>query len=166
MPNVKWRVDSEELFRAYYDATVRDAHRYASRLTGDRSRAEDLVQDVYLELLRHARAGTVVEVSLGWLLVAVRHRFLDAIRGQEREDRRLRLAWSRPDDEAVGPVDQNAGALDGFGLSDRERAALTLRYVDDLPVAAVARELGTTVRATESLLARARARARSEARDA
>ena len=63
-------MDIEVRFLDCYDATVRDVHRYASRLTGDRSRAEDLVQDVYLQLLRHARSGTVVDASLGWLLVA------------------------------------------------------------------------------------------------
>jgi RNA polymerase sigma-70 factor (ECF subfamily) len=37
------------------------------------------------------------------------------------------------------------------------RAALTLRYVDGLSVAEVARALGRTVHATEALLVRARA---------
>ena len=37
------------------------------------------------------------------------------------------------------------------------RAALTLRYLDGLPVPEVARALGRTVHATEALLVRARA---------
>lgn len=56
------------------------------------------------------------------------------------------------------------------GLSSRERAAVVMHHVDGLSVADVAKELGATVRATESLLARARAKARSskerEVRDA
>ena len=41
-------------------------------------------------------------------------------------------------------------------LPDDQRVALILRYVDDLTVADVANELGRSVRATESLLVRAR----------
>jgi RNA polymerase sigma-70 factor (ECF subfamily) len=161
-----WVVDSEERFLAFHDATVRDAYRYASRLAGgDRYRAEELVQDAYYELLRQVRAGALREVGPGWVVVTIRHRFLDGLRNREREERRLRLVWSRPDaSERHSPSD--GGVLDGALLSDRERAALTLRYVDDLPVADVDAAIGTTVRATESLLARARARVRAEVRDA
>jgi RNA polymerase sigma-70 factor (ECF subfamily) len=42
-------------------------------------------------------------------------------------------------------------------LSADHRLALILRYVDDLAVAEVANHLGRSLRATESILARARA---------
>jgi RNA polymerase sigma-70 factor (ECF subfamily) len=42
-------------------------------------------------------------------------------------------------------------------LGGHHRAALTLRYVDDLAVPQVAELLGRTVHATEALLVRARA---------
>ena len=161
-----WVVDSEERFLAFHDATVRDAYRYASRLTGgDRFRSAELVQDAYFELLRRVRAGELREVGPGWVVVTIRHRFLDGVRNREREERRLRLVWSRPDAPETQPT-PGGSVLDGAALSDRERAALTLRYVDDLPVADVAAAIGTTVRATESLLARAKARVRAEVRDA
>lgn len=162
-----WPVTTEELFLRCYDATLSELHRYASRLVGgDRSRAEDLVQEVYVLLLRQAQAGRIIEVGLGWLTVAARHRFLDSVRSAGREQRRLRLAWSRP---VADDPQRAAGAFDELaqlGLTDRDRAALTLRYVDDLTVHAVAAELGLSVAATESLLARARRRARREVRDA
>ena len=41
-------------------------------------------------------------------------------------------------------------------LTSPHRAALTLRYLDDLPVPEVAALLGRTVHATEALLVRAR----------
>jgi RNA polymerase sigma-70 factor (ECF subfamily) len=44
--------------------------------------------------------------------------------------------------------------LDALGA--HHRAALTLRYLDGLPVAQVAEHLGRTVHATEALLVRAR----------
>ncbi len=42
------------------------------------------------------------------------------------------------------------------------RAVLTLRYMDDLPVAEVARQLSRSERSIESLLARARVAFRTE----
>ena len=42
-------------------------------------------------------------------------------------------------------------------LTAAHRAALTLRYLDDLPVPQVAALLGRTLHATEALLVRARA---------
>ncbi|MGH3920974.1 MAG: RNA polymerase sigma factor, partial [Pseudonocardiaceae bacterium] len=45
--------------------------------------------------------------------------------------------------------------LDALGA--HHRAALTLRYLDGLPVAQVAEHLGRTVHAAEALLVRARA---------
>lgn len=156
----------EASFLAFYDSTVVDAYRYASRLVGnDRARTEDLVHDVYVGLLAKVKAGPTHEIGLGWVLVAIRHRFLDCLRRDQREERRLRLVWSSDD----AHIDASAvdGLLGAAGLSDRERAALTLRYIDDLSVPQVAREMGTSVHAVESLLARARMRVRrSEVRHA
>lgn len=158
----RWAVSDEAGFLAFYDATAPEAFRYASRLTGrDTPRAEELVQEAFFELLRQARRGAVSDVGPGWVMIAIRHRFLDQVRSAQREERRLRLVWSTPGDDP--PPDD---PLSGARLSDRERAALVLRYVDDLPVAEVAAALETSVRAAESLLARARARVRSEVRDA
>ena len=46
-------------------------------------------------------------------------------------------------------------------LSDEQRAALVLFHLHDQPIAAVADQLGPSVRATESLLVRARQRLRA-----
>lgn len=158
-----WTVTDELSLVACYDQSVRAVYRAASRLTGsNRERTDDLVQDVYLSLVRAVRSGAITEVGLGWLLTSVRHRYFDRVRGETRDEQRLRLVWSQPDAQAV-PVD----AADLSTLPERERVALVLRYVDDLPVAEVAALMGQSVHATESLLARARRRARTqEVRDA
>jgi len=135
-----------------------DLFGYAIRLTGgDRARAEDLVQETLLALVRHPD-GPTAQVTTGWLMVVLRRRFLDSVRSQRREDRRVlravRLDGSvEPDWSAV----EGGAALQALGrLSDLRRVALILRYVDDLPVQEVAQLLGRTPSATESLLARAR----------
>jgi RNA polymerase sigma-70 factor (ECF subfamily) len=159
-----WTVTDEVSLVACYDQSVAHVYRYASRLTGnDRARTDDLVQDVYLGLVRVARDGTLHTVGMGWLYTSVRHRFLDGIRGAAREERRLQLVRTLPNGQA-SEVREVCGLAD---LPDRERVAMVLRYLDDLPVADVAAEMGLTVHATESLLARARRRMRAqEVRDA
>jgi RNA polymerase sigma-70 factor (ECF subfamily) len=119
-----------------------------------------------LALLRAAQDRSVGEVTIGWLITVVRRRHVDRLRSAAREERRLRLVETLADGTAEaqepGVVPEKISAL-----SDRERTAITLRYVDDLPVAEVAGEMGISVRAAESLLARARSRIRdAEVRDA
>ncbi len=154
----RWKVDSEAGLLAFYDHAFDDAFRCAARLTrGDRAAAEDLVQDAFVRLVRAIRSGDVADVGVGWLITTIRRRFIDGLRSSKREERRIRLV-------AVDPVARNQPPLIApsllDGLSDRERAALIFRYVDDLPVAEVAALLDTTVRATESLLQRAKRNAR------
>ncbi len=162
MSERRWVIDDEVSLIACYDATVLEVYRYASRLaSNDRGLADDLVQDTYLRLVRAARGGDITEIGIGWLITTVRNRFCDGIRSAQREERRVRLAH-RPDEATEPQV-----ATDLSDLPQRERTALLLRYVDDLSVAEVAELMGTTVHATESLLARARRRVRArEVRDA
>lgn len=153
-----WDVTTEAGLLACYDAAFPAVYRYASRLAGARPAAEDLTQDAFLRLTRAARRGDVDAVGVGWLITTTRRIFLDGVRSADREERRLRLVANEP---VSGPPSVPAISL--AALSDRERAALVFRYVDDLPVAEVADLLGSSVRATESLLQRAKRRARGAA---
>jgi RNA polymerase sigma-70 factor, ECF subfamily len=141
-----------------YERTVDELYRYASRLTGgDRASADELVQETYLSVLRRIRAGQQETVDIGWLIVHCRRRFLDELRRDRRSRARERRAVE------LSPVGDRGGrAIDALAtVAGEHRVALVLRYVDDLPVAEVARELGRSVHATESLLSRARTSLRS-----
>jgi RNA polymerase sigma-70 factor (ECF subfamily) len=63
-------------------------------------------------------------------------------------------------DQLADPWDEQLDALRARETLDRlapqHRAALTLRYLDDLPVGQVAELLDRTLHATEALLVRAR----------
>jgi RNA polymerase sigma-70 factor (ECF subfamily) len=137
-----------------------EVYRYAVRLTGgDRALAEDLVQDACVDLVRVDRSGGAAELGVGWLIVVVRRRYLDHLRRTDRDTRRVDRATAG--DELITAPDwasvRGGDALTCLGLlSADQRAALVLRYVDDLPVAEVAELMDRTVAATESLLARAR----------
>jgi RNA polymerase sigma-70 factor, ECF subfamily len=149
---------------AFYRAHVDELFRYLSRLTGgDRERTEDLVQEVFVALVRAVRDGRVDVVRVGWLISTARFLFLHAERHDRRERRRVEVvgAWR----DAVLPFGAELTSSLAVRsavqqLSDVERAALVFRYVEDLPVQQVATMLDRSVDATESLLARARRRLR------
>lgn len=161
----EWEVSTEAGFMACYRATFDEVYAYAGMLCGsDRAAAEDVVHDVYLATLARARRGEVQSINVGYLVTAARRRRIDQWRRDDRERRKLTLVHS-----ANTPYDAPRSLPPTMlaALSERERAAVVLRYVDDLPVAEVAHELGVSTRAAESLLARAMRRLRrEEARDA
>jgi RNA polymerase sigma-70 factor (ECF subfamily) len=89
-----------------------------------------------------------------------RHKLADHWRRVEREQRGLRLLGGKParvDDPWETLIDRIRAheVLDQLGA--HHRAALTLRYLDGLPVPEVAQYLDRTLHATEALLVRARA---------
>ena len=139
-----------------YDRALPEVYGYLLARCGQRALAEDLTAETFLAAVR---AGDV-PISVGWLIGTARHKLVDHWRRVEREDRGLRLLdGGRPDTE--DPWDAELDALRARQVLDRlgpaHRAALVLRYLDDLTVAQVAEALGRTLHATEALLVRARA---------
>jgi RNA polymerase sigma-70 factor (ECF subfamily) len=90
-----------------------------------------------------------------------RHKLADHWRGQARDERRLQAVATDLDRPPEDTWDAAVDAMDArsvlAGMAAQHRAALTLRYVDGLPVREVAEHLERTVHATEALLVRARA---------
>jgi RNA polymerase sigma factor (sigma-70 family) len=130
------------------------ARRTALGVLGDTEAAADVAQDVAITAVR--RAGSLRDPAAldAWL-----HRI--AVRAALREARR---AGRRREAERAGhdpPTDRDDAALAGSvalldGLPARQRAALTLRYVHDLPDAAIARALRCRPGTVRSLLSRGR----------
>lgn len=149
-------VTTREGLMAFYESAFSEVYRSAARLTrGDGPAAEDLVQDAFVRLTRSARAGHVDKVG-------VRRLHIDRLRAHEREARRVRLVSAAVVEASSTEPLAMSGMLDA--LSPRERAAVVLRYIEDLPVAEVSELMDTTVRATESLLQRAKRKAQAARR--
>src|SRR5262245_18504410 len=141
-----------EQFLALYDETITSVHRYLYRASGgDRVLVDDVAQETYMAALVRARVGDESVLTLPWLIRVARNKLVDHFR---RADREARPAFSPPVESAPFDDDMLAAIR---SLPPLQRAAIALRYVDDLSVAEVARELGKSIKATESLLSRGRA---------
>jgi RNA polymerase sigma-70 factor (ECF subfamily) len=143
-----------------YDAALPQVYGYLVSRSGSRTLAEDLTAETFLAAVTAARQPAAPPPSTGWLIGVARHKLVDHWRRQERENRGLRLIRS-DHPEHHDPWDAKLDALQARAvlrdLGPHHRAALTLRYLDGLPVPEVAEHLGRTVHATEALLVRARA---------
>lgn len=149
------------LFRALYDESLPHVYGYlVHRLGGNAAVAEELTQETYLAALRELRRGQEPSIlCVPWLIGVARHKLVDHFRRLAREERKLALVAGESGPDQAWPwsdmaVDQVLGSL--HALPALQRAAVGLRYLDDLPVAEVARFLDRSVHATESLLARGR----------
>jgi RNA polymerase sigma-70 factor (ECF subfamily) len=143
---------------ALYDTAVREVYGYLLHRCRDVATAEDLTAETFSAAVASIGRGVVDEVSTGWLIGIARHKLVDHWRRVERTTRNLRAVGDTPVED--DPWDAHLDALLARDVLDRlgahHRSALTLRYVDDLPVPEVAAIIDRTVHATEALLVRAR----------
>jgi RNA polymerase sigma-70 factor (ECF subfamily) len=161
-------VDSSERVRpdvgaallALYDEALPQVYGYLLARCGRRALAEDLTAETFLAAVAACRRTPPPTPNTGWLVAIARHKLVDHWRAAEREQRGLRAVGSEPG-PTDDPWDERLDALLAQQVlaaqTGAHRAALTLRYLDGLPVPDVARVLGRTVAATEALLVRARA---------
>jgi len=143
-----------------YDDALPHVYGYLLARCGNAGLAEDLTAESFLAAVQAARKPGAPDPSIPWLIGVARHKLADHWRRAEREQRGLRVL-----DGEMAPVEdpwetvidriQAREVLSRLGA--HHRAALTLRYLDGLPVPEVARHLDRTRLATEALLARARA---------
>lgn len=147
---------------ALYETALPQVYGYLLRRCGRRALAEDLTADTFLAAVDAVRQDRPPPLSTGWLIGIARHKLVDHWRRQAREDRSLTAVGDDPthQPEVDDPWDTKLDSLRAHEtlqlLAPQHRAALTLRYLDDLPVADVANALERTLHATEALLVRAR----------
>jgi RNA polymerase sigma-70 factor (ECF subfamily) len=143
-----------------YDDALPHVYGYLLARCGDTGLAEDLTAESFLAAVHAVRKPGAPEPSIPWLIGVARHKLADHWRRAEREQRGLRQLDGEPArvEDPWETVIDRIRAREVLGrLGPHHRAALTLRYLDGLPVPEVARHLDRTVHATEALLVRARA---------
>ena len=144
-------------FRAFYDEAFPVVFGYlANRVGGAHSVAADLTQETFISAVRSLRRGAEVEAPMPWIVSIARRRLIDHIRAETV--RRRPIPATDPSIE-IGPgwtADFEGRLIAALSaVQPGHRLVLILRYVDDLTVEQVAAEIGRSIRAIESLLARA-----------
>lgn len=142
-----------------YDEALPEIHGYLIRRCRSRLLAEDLTAEVFLAAVSSVKADKVETVTVAWLIGVARNKLVDHWRREEREQRRLKAIageLSEPPDGWEAVIDRRVSQEILAGMATQHRAALTLRYLDGLPVAEVASHLERTVQATEALLTRSK----------
>jgi RNA polymerase sigma-70 factor (ECF subfamily) len=150
---------------AIYRVALPQVYGYLLPRCGSASLAEDLVSETFLAAVTASRQGSLTEVNVAWLVGVARHKLVDYWRRLEREQRSLAAAEATVtdvDDPWDEWLDSEAAYAALARLPIPQRAALTLRYLDGLPVAVIAEQLGRSVHATETLLTRSRAALRRQ----
>jgi len=144
---------------ALYDRALPDVYGYLVRRCPD-AVAEELTAETFLAAVAATRRGRGNQLSTAWLMTVARNKLVDHWRRAAREERKRHLVAtpeSEPaDDTWVEQLDQRRALAVLSRLGAHHQAALTLRYLDGLPVPEVAAQLDRTVHATEALLVRAR----------
>jgi RNA polymerase sigma-70 factor, ECF subfamily len=153
--------DLPAYFLSFYDDALSQVYGYLSARCSQRSIAEDLTSETFLAAVDAVRRDNPPTVSVPWIIGVARHKLVDHWRRLTRETSGLRALSDQYRGE--GTEDASDAQLDAVRarailatLAPHHQAVLTLRYLDDLPVADVATILGRTVHATEALLTRAR----------
>ena len=148
-----------DVFRVFYDEALPVVYGYFfKRCGGRREVAADLTQETFLSAVKAVRSGATVEAPMPWIVTIARRRLVDFYR--RKAGRPVPVGeWT---EQPVSVGSQWTSGTEARLVSALEqvpadhRLVLVLRYVDDLPVAEVAQLISKSVRATESLLARAR----------
>lgn len=146
-------------FLAFYDHALPEVYGYLAARCGGVAVAEDLTAETFLAAVDAARRSESLPMTVPWLIGVARHKLVDHWRRLARDERRLQMLTGTPppvEDPWEAQIDADSAHETLQAIAPQYRAALTLRYLDDLPVAQVAALLGRTVQSTEAVLVRAR----------
>jgi RNA polymerase sigma-70 factor, ECF subfamily len=147
---------SEDGFAEFYAATARAVVRQVWALTGDLAEAQDVAQEAYARAWQRWPSVRRHPSPEAWVTLVARRLAVSRWRTARTAGR----AWRRhgpPVD--LPPADPDSVALVGAlrRLPVEQRVALVLHHLADLPVEAVAAEVGAPVGTVKARLSRGRA---------
>jgi RNA polymerase sigma factor (sigma-70 family) len=161
-----------ESFATLYERTSPHLFAVVLRICRDRAQAEDILQEVYVNVWRAAGGFDAAQSQpLTWLTSIARNRAIDSLRRTQTQPQ-LQSA-SKPDDEdsdvyddmaddAPGPLELLSRAADARALSNcmqdlnaPQRQSLALAFYDGLSHAEVAEKMGQPLGTVKSWVRRA-----------
>jgi RNA polymerase sigma-70 factor (ECF subfamily) len=110
----------------FYDQTVGPLFSVAVRILGDPAEAEEVIQDVFIQIWERAAVfDTTLGSAIHWALSITRHRSIDRLRARQRRARLL-------DELMTTNVAQDAPET-GPARLERDEAAIVRTALDRLP---------------------------------
>src|SRR3984893_10230599 len=163
----------QRTFDEFFHSSAPRLAAFAARRSGlDAASVEDVVQNTLVKAVRNLASYRCEAALFTWLTEICRHELVDVQRKAARRPRQLSLDESAATRLEVAELrvpehQEPAATLDAAlraaavmrvlaSLPERYFRALEAKYGDGLSVDEIARELGLTMIATQSLLARAR----------
>lgn len=152
-------------YEEFADSRLDALLRYAVMLTGDPHTAQDLVQETMVRVQLSWRRVVASDSPDGYVRKILTNQFIDLRRGSWLRRVLLRAEpdpVAAPSDHAQESAERDRiwGMLSR--LPRRQRAALVLRYYEDLPDQEIADVLGCAVGTVRSSISRALATLRAE----
>jgi RNA polymerase sigma factor (sigma-70 family) len=141
---------SKPTLRMLFETEEATLLRYAFSLTGRRVVAEEIVQDVFLQLHKH---WETVEAPKAWLIRSVRNRSFTYIRSQQREHRSaetdqatIAVAEDSSPDETLLQMEM-AGEIRRalLELEEKDRQLVKLKYFENLSYTEMSAQTGLSV---------------------
>jgi RNA polymerase sigma factor (sigma-70 family) len=154
---VRERVEDRDRLQELYLAHAPRATRFAVAITGDIESARDLVQDAFIRIagrLRYIRQSDGFAFYLRKTIVSLAS---NAYRKEQRHrEGILRLRSSASTEDLAPSIDTRRDLVRALQrLPYRQRAAIVLRYLEDLSEWETAECLGCSPRAVNALVSRA-----------
>lgn len=160
-------------FAALYDKSSSHLFAVVLRICRDRAQAEDILQEVYVNVWRAASGFDAAQSQpLTWLTSIARNRAIDSLRRAQTQPQFQSTLTSSDDedsdvydetaDDAPGPLDLLSSAADARALSNcmrdlsaSQRQSVALAFYDGLSHAEVAEKMGQPLGTVKSWVRRA-----------
>jgi RNA polymerase sigma-70 factor (ECF subfamily) len=163
--------DFREAVQLLMDRHGQQVFRYCVRLVRDRALASDLLQQVFVQAYRDLGSLEACGRADAWLMKIALHRCLDAIKARRRFEKRFvngdgveledRIAVDTPARDPVEMREQNRALEECLGgLKEEDRAAVLLRFKEEMTYEMMAEALGANLRTLQRRVARALPRLR------
>lgn len=160
------QLEADRLYKSHFGKMVSSLLYFSRDL--DLETAEDLVQDSFSAALINWRKDGIPSNPAGWIFTVCRNRALNKI----RESQRFRDLFQEQAAPA-GDTENPRPALDDYQLrllfacahphlSPKVQVVITLKYVINLKIEAIAKILGMTIDGVDKLLLRAKQKIRDE----
>ena len=147
----------EEAFTQLYEANFDKIYRYVALKIGDKTEAEDMTQQVFLNALQSLSSFKWRGISFSaWLFRIAHNQVVDYLRKKTKQattllDESLVSSNSNPQLVAEHKLDIEQLVSATKRLTEAQREVLSLRFAGELPVAQVAKVMGKSQGAVKAL---------------